>query len=105
MLTVTVLAAHPFIPAPITPPERSMLVELRRRVASEISRYRASGLFTSNELTTIEALWVDGASLRAAARREGVTAQAIEGRIERMQHRGPRFYRWWRLKHRRRARR
>lgn len=82
-----------------------MLVELLRRVSAEIARYRMSNLLSLKELRTIEALWLEGISLRALARREAVAAQAVEGRIERLKVRAPRFYAWWRLKHRTRARR
>lgn len=82
-----------------------MLVELWRRVSAEIARYRMSGLFSPKELRTIEALWLEGMSLRALARREGVAAQAVEDRVERLKNRAPRFYSWWRLKNRTRSRR
>jgi hypothetical protein len=95
----------PLVPQPLNRPERSMLAELWRRVAGEIARYRMSGLFSLKELRTIEALWLEGISLRALARREGVAAQAVEDRIERLKNRAPRFYLWWRLKNRTRARR
>ena len=82
-----------------------MLASLRRRVAAEVAKYRMSGLFSPKEIRTIDALWQDGMSLRELARREGVAAQAIEARIVRLNERAPRFYLWWRLKHRTRARR
>lgn len=100
-----VFASDPLVPQSVHPPERSMLAELSRRVSAEVARYRMSKLFSLKELTTIEALWIEGISLRALARREGVAAQAIETRIERLKDRAPRFYRWWRLKNRTRARR
>ena len=83
---------------PIPPPERSMLTELRRRVAAEIARYRMSGQFTETDLRTVEALWQDGMGLRELARRESVAPQAIAARLQRLQTKAPRFYRWWRLK-------
>jgi hypothetical protein len=85
-------------------PERSMLTELRRRVSAEIAKYRITGLFSPGELRLIEALWLEGISMRALAQREGVTAQAVGYRIARLRNRAPRFYSWWRLKNRSRAR-
>jgi hypothetical protein len=76
-------------------PERSMLAELRRRVAAEISSYRRSGVCTSDDLELISALWQDGLSLRAYARRVRKTPAAIGAHIERLQNRCHRFYRWW----------
>lgn len=98
-------AWDPSIGRPTGGPVRSMLAELRRRVSAEVARYRMSGLFSDKELKTIEALWLDGRPLRVLARLDGVTAQAIGDRIERVKNRAPRFYAWWRLKHRTRARR
>lgn len=82
------------------PAEPSMLVDLRRRVAAEIARYRASGDFTETEIRTIEALWREGAGLRELARREGVAPQAITDRLRRIGSKAPRFKRWWQLRNR-----
>ncbi|HLG56879.1 MAG TPA: hypothetical protein VI485_16190 [Vicinamibacterales bacterium] len=82
-----------------------MLAELRRRRAAEITKYRMSGVFSPKELRTIEAIWRDGISLREHARREGVAPQAIESRIAHLKDRAVRFWTWWRLKNRTRARR
>jgi predicted DNA-binding protein YlxM (UPF0122 family) len=81
-----------------------MLMELRRRVAAEIARYRLSGVFTVKDISTIEALWQDGLGLRELARKESVAPQAIADRIQRLQSKAPRFFRWWQLKNRARAR-
>lgn len=103
---VTIVAISDLlVPQPVRVPERSMLAELWRRVSAEIARYRMSDLFSLKELRTIEALWLEGISLRALARRERVAAQAVEDRVERLKNRAPRFYSWWRLKNRARARR
>lgn len=83
-------------------PQRSMLAELRRRVSATMARYRNQGWCTPTELRTIEALWVDGMSLREFARRERVQAAAIGARIEGLARKAPEFYRWWLLKNRRR---
>jgi hypothetical protein len=80
-------------------PERSMLSELRRRFAAEISRYRTSGLLSAADLELIEALWA-GTSLRAYARRRGVTPAAINDHIDRLQTRAHRFWLWWATKNR-----
>lgn len=95
----------PLAEPPAEPLERSRLPALRRRVSAELARYRASGLFSTKELRTIEALWIEGLSLREHARREGVTPQAIEVRIHAMRQRAVRFWHWWRLKNQMRARR
>jgi hypothetical protein len=81
------------------PPVRSLLHELRRRKSATFSRYRASGWFTPTELATTEALWFEGLSLRALARREGVAPSAISTRLAGLFHKAPEFSRWWRLKH------
>lgn len=83
-------------------PERSMLLELRRRVSAEVARYRLSGLCSAADLALIEALWCDGKSLREYARELGVTPAAVGDRIERLRERCPRFYRFWLFKNRRR---
>jgi predicted DNA-binding protein YlxM (UPF0122 family) len=64
-----------------------------------------SGVLTAKELRVVEALWLEGLSLRELARREGVAPQAIEIRIQGMRNRALRFWFWWRLKNRMRARR
>jgi hypothetical protein len=84
------------------PLDVSMLPELQRRVAVEIARYRLSGLCSPEEVDLIVALWQDGLTLRAYARRLGVKPGTIGYRIARLQHRCWRFYRWWTLKHRNR---
>jgi hypothetical protein len=98
------------VPAPVDPlgervsPPRvpCMLAELLRRVSATVARYRNHGWCTPTELRTIEALWLDGVSLRELARREHVKPAAISARIEGLARKAPEFYRWWLLKHRRR---
>jgi len=90
----------PLKETPVPPAEESMLMELRRRVAAEIARYRASGDFSEIEIRTIEALWREGIGLRELARREGVAPQAITDRLHRIGSKAPRFKRWWQLKNR-----
>lgn len=80
--------------------ERSMLVELRRRVSATIARYRLAGWCSPTELRTIEALWQNGMTLRALARRDGLAPAAIGARIEGLHSKAPEFYRWWLLKNR-----
>ena len=81
-----------------------MLLELHRRVSATVSRYRQAGWCTTTELRTIEALWLDGISLREFARRQAVSAAAIGARIEGLARKAPEFYRWWLLKNRSRRR-
>lgn len=90
------------VAAPGQSHERSMLVELRRRVSVEISHYRRSGLCRPADIDMIVALWQDGVSLREYARRVDRTPAAIGYRIEKLRYVCVRFYRWWLLKHRRR---
>jgi hypothetical protein len=80
--------------------ERSMLVELRRRVSATVARYRLEKWCTPTELATINALWCRGLRLRQLARHDGVTPSAIVTRVEGLARKAPEFYRWWRLKHR-----
>jgi hypothetical protein len=87
-----------------TPPQRSMLTELRRRVSATMARYRNQEWCTATELRTIEALWLDGMTLREFARRERVQPAAIGTRIDGLARKAPEFYHWWRLKNRRRHR-
>ena len=86
---------------------KSRLPELRRRVSATVAGYRNQGWCTEVQLRTIEALWVDGLSLREHARREGVAPAAVEARIAALHTKAPEFYRWYRLKNlsRRRTRR
>jgi hypothetical protein len=83
---------------------RSLLTDLRRRVSATFARYRSSEICTKAELRTIEALWIEGLSLRALARRDRVTPTAVADRISRLERKAPEFWNWWRLKHRRRRR-
>lgn len=87
------------------PAERSMLVELRRRVSATVARYRNQTSCTLTELRTIEALWLDGMTLRELARREGVMPQAISARINGLANKAPEFCRYWRQKNRSHQRR
>ena len=81
-------------------PQRSSLAALRRRKAATFARYRLAGWCTAVELSTIDALWFEGVSLRQLAKREGVTPAAISDRIAglRHQHKAQEFSNWWRLK-------
>lgn len=87
---------------PLPLPRTSSLQELRRRQSATFARYRLAGWCTLLELETIEALWLEGLSLRQLARRAGVSPAAIGDRIERLSRKAPEFYHWWILKHRRR---
>lgn len=100
-----VTIAAPLDETPRENDDPSMLVELRRRVAAEIARYRMSGEFTPTEIRTVEALWQEGLGLRELARLDGVSAQAVLDRLQRLASKAPRFCRWWRIKNRCRARR
>lgn len=88
-------------------PQRSSLAALRRRKAATFARYRLAGWCTVVELSTIEALWFEGLSLRQLAKREGVSPAAISDRIDglRHAHKAQEFSNWWRLKNYTRQRR
>jgi hypothetical protein len=79
-------------------PQRSSLAALRRRQSATFTRYRLARWCTVIELSTIEALWFEGVSLRDLARREGVSPAAISSRIAGLSHKAPEFANWWRLK-------
>lgn len=96
---------EPGTAAAALPAEPSRLRHLRRRVSAEIARYRAEGLLSDVELWLIERLWLDGKSLRWAARQLGEDPQLVSYWIDRMEYLAPRFHRWWKLKHRNRSRR
>lgn len=98
-------AGEPIGRRPVVHLERSMLVELRRRVAATVARYEMQEWLTPAQLRTIRALWIEGLSLREFARREGVAPAAIESRINGLPAKAPEFYRWYRLKNRNRRRR
>jgi hypothetical protein len=53
------------------------------------------GLLSLRQLRLIEALYVEGVSLRDFAAREGVT-QGIRARLEAIATRATEFMRWWR---------
>jgi len=83
----------------------SQLARLRRLRDLMIARYRTDGRCSPIEMRTVQALFVEGLTLREFARREGVAAQAIDSRINGLAHKAPEFYRWWRIKHQSRRRR
>lgn len=84
---------------PTLPVETSRMPELVRRRAAAMARYRNSGELSADELRTIERLWVDGMSLRAHAREEGLTPATISFRVGRMGTRAVEFFNWWKIKH------
>jgi hypothetical protein len=96
------------VPSPVPdspcPPQRSSLTTLRRRKAATFARYRQAGWCTAVELSTIDALWFEGVTLRQLAKREGVSPAAISDRIVRLSHKAQEFSNWWRLKNHTRQR-
>jgi len=86
-------------------PNGSSLAVLRRRKAATFARYRLAGWCTAVELSTIDALWFEGVSLRQLSKREGVSPAAISDRIAGLRRKAPEFANWWRLKHYTRQRR
>jgi hypothetical protein len=79
-------------------PQRSSLAALRRRKAATFARYRLAGWCTAVEVSTIDALWFEGVSLRQLAKRERVSPAAISDRIAGLRYKTPEFWNWWRLK-------
>ncbi len=55
-------------------------IDAQTRRAHALAAFRASGRFTTTELSTIEAI-VDGLTLEAIAERDGCTRQAVLARI------------------------
>lgn len=86
------------IPEPAGRPARSHLRYYRRLRDRAISRYGREGRCSAAELRTIDALWIEGVSLREFARRENVRPQAISTRINGLANKAREFYRWWRRK-------
>lgn len=60
-----------------------------------------SGL-TATLLRTIEALMIQGKTLRQFAREESVSPQAVHARIATLKHVAPEFWQFWLRKNRRR---
>src|SRR5262245_20377324 len=71
-------------------------VDLYRHHATVVPRNSAEARCDSRQLHLIEALSIDGMSLREFATHEGVTPQAVSSRINALANRAPEFYRWWR---------
>lgn len=74
----------------------SIFVDVYRHHSAVFARYRAENRCTPKQLITIEALYIEGISQNELAEREGVTAAAIESRIDALANKAPEFYRWWR---------
>lgn len=74
----------------------AMFVPIHRLHWANFVRYCAERRCSPKQLRTIEALYIDGLSLRAFARLEGVEPQAITSRINALANKAPEFYRWWR---------
>lgn len=83
---------------------RSSLKELQRRRSKLLSAYRRNPGISKRDQQLIAAL-MHGTSLRAWARREGVSPQAIEDRIQRLKQAAPEFWAFWRRKNSSRSRR
>ena len=73
-----------------------VFVDIYRHHAVVFARYCAEGRCSVTQLRTIEALYIDGMSLREFAAKERVTPQAISTRIDALANKAPEFYRWWR---------
>jgi len=73
-----------------------IFVDIYRHHAAVFARYCAEGRCSMKQLRTIEALYMDGMSLRELAVVEGVSPQAISTRIDALANKAPEFYRWWR---------
>jgi hypothetical protein len=71
-------------------------LDLYRHHSAVFARYEQEGLLSRRQLRLIEALFIEGVSLRDFAAREEVTPQAITARLEAIATRAPEFIRWWR---------
>lgn len=74
----------------------SIFVDLYRHHATVFAKYCAERRCSPRQLHLIEALYIDGKSLREFAEEEGVQPQAISSRINALANKAPEFYRWWR---------
>ena len=74
----------------------SVFVDLYRHHATIFARYSAEARCSPRQLQLIEALYIEGVSLREFAATEGTTPQAISSRINALANKAPEFYRWWR---------
>jgi hypothetical protein len=83
----------------------SGFVDLYRHHFVVFRRHCQEGRLNPKQLRLIEALYIDGLSLREFARLEGVAPQAISARIGALANKAPEFYRWWRRVNERRRRR
>ena len=95
-LVHTASFTDPLIPEPASPPERSMVSELRRRRAKLIAQYRLSGLFSAEDMSLIEAI-LNGQSQSEWARRQPVapSRQAACERLHRLKSRAPFIWEAW----------
>ena len=74
---------------------------VRRYRSAVVARYRRNGECTEAELRTIEALYLEGLTLRGFARREGVSPSAIGQRLAGLFRKAPEFCNWYRFTRRR----
>ena len=86
------------------PSSLSRFVPIYRYHAAVFARYCKEGRLSPKQLHTIEALYIDGMSLRELAKLDGVKPQAISDRINSLATRAIEFYRWWRQLHESRTR-
>jgi hypothetical protein len=80
------------------PSSLSRFVPIYRHHAAVFARYCAERRLNPKQLHTIEALYMDGLSLRELAKLDRVRPQAITGRINAMATKGAavEFCQWWR---------
>lgn len=74
----------------------SVFHDIHRYHATVFARYCAEERCSPRQLRLIEALFIDGLSLREFAEIERVTPQAISARIDALANKAPEFYKWWR---------
>jgi hypothetical protein len=85
----------PLVPRPVDPPERSMLTELRRRLAKRIAEHRLSGLFSEVDIEIMDAAIRGQKTLREIGELYGCSRQAVWERIQTLTNRSVFFRKCW----------
>jgi hypothetical protein len=77
-----------------------LVAQIWAAVLKDYADCAESGLLTETELRTYRTLLLEGRSMRAFSRMEGVSPAAISCRIEGLRFKAPKFYAWWITTHR-----
>jgi hypothetical protein len=95
----------PLVPRPVDPPERSMLTELRRRLAKRIAEHRLSGLFSEVDIEIMDNAIRGTQTLREIGEIYGCSRQAVWERIQKLMNRSAFFRTCWQRRNLMRGRR